>query len=207
MKRKIGIMGGTFNPIHMGHLALAEYVMDELELEEVWFIPTGCSYMKKGIQIVSPMERYYMTRLAVKNNKRMRCLDIEIQREGYTYSYETVEQLVAKYPDTSFYFVFGADCLFEIENWKNPERIFANCTVVVSVRNGIPLNAMEEKKKELVQRFRANIVLLPFLNLEISSTELRKRIREDKSIRYLVPDEVISYIREKGFYREDELQA
>ena len=122
--QKIGIMGGTFNPIHIGHLTLAQRVLDDLKLDEIWFIPTGCSYMKSNKDMVSPEERYHMTSLAIENHSQMKCLDIEIKRQGYTYSYETLEQLKNLYPQNVFYFIFGADCLFQIEEWKYPERIF-----------------------------------------------------------------------------------
>lgn len=201
---KIGIMGGTFDPIHIGHLALAQYAMDEEGLDEVWFVPTGCSYMKEDRKVLSPKERYEMTRLAVEGNPRMRCLDIEIKRKGYTYSYETLEELRKEYPKAEFFFLFGADCLFAIETWKYPERIFANTKIIAAVRNGANLAEMKSKIEELQNKYKAAIQLLPFLNLEISSTDLRERVRNGKSIRYLVPDKVLYYIAEKGFYKDEE---
>lgn len=201
---KIGIMGGTFNPIHMGHLVLAQYAMDEEGLDEVWFVPTGCSYMKEGRKVISPEERYEMTRLAVEENDKMRCLDIETKRKGYTYSYETLEELGREYSEDSFFFIFGADCLFAIETWKYPERIFAGAEMIAAVRNGTDAAAMKIKIAELEQKYGARIRLLSFLNLEISSTDIRKRVREGKSIRYLVPDKVLHYIEEKGLYQNEE---
>ncbi len=201
--KKIGIMGGTFNPIHIGHLTLAQRVLDDLMLDEVWFIPTGYSYMKEDDEMVSPDERYYMTLLALEKQSCMKCLDIEIKRQGYTYTYETLEQLKKACPEYIFFFIFGADCLFQIEKWKYPERIFHNCTIVASVRNGTSVTDMEDKITELTKRFQAEIILYPFINLEISSTELRERVRMGKSIRYLVPDSVFAYIEQKGFYKED----
>lgn len=198
--KKIGIMGGTFNPIHIGHLILAERAMEENGLDEIWLIPTGCSYMKKNLDVVSGEERFAMASLAVEGREKIKCMDIEIKRTGYTYSYETLEQLRNLYPNHEFYFIFGADCLFTIENWKYPERIFSNCKVIAAVRNGSSQASMEQKKMELEQKFQAEIRLLPFLNLEISSTELRERIRLGKSVNYLIPDNVISYIAEKKFY-------
>lgn len=199
--KKIGIMGGTFNPIHMGHLILAESAMEELALDEVWIVPTGCSYMKKDFTDILPgEERLTMAELATAGNDRIKCLDIEIKRDGYTYSYETLEQLREEYPEYQFYFIFGADCLFTIENWRYPERIFQNCTVIAAVRNGTSLTEMELKSKELREKFDADIHILPFLNIEISSTMIREKIRQGKSVRYLMPDDVISYIREKKFY-------
>ena len=122
-------MGGTFNPVHAAHLALAEWVRDALKLDEIWFIPTGSSYMKDSRDILPGEERLRMVELAIQDNPFFRCLDLEVAREGYTYSYETLEQLNAAYPENSFYFITGADCLFTIDRWKNPERIFGNCTL------------------------------------------------------------------------------
>ncbi len=202
--RKIGIMGGTFNPIHTGHLLLAEWAMDAWKLDEVWMMPTGYSYMKASQRIVSPEERYRMVCMAISGNEKLRCNDMEIKRQGYTYSYETLEELRKQYPEDHFYFIFGADCLFSIENWKCPERIFANCSVIAAVRGDTPIEEMQQKIKELECRYQADIVLLPFLQLEISSTEIRKRVRQGQSIRYLVPDNVIAYIEEKGLYRDED---
>lgn len=200
--KKIGIIGGTFNPIHIGHLSLAERVMDDCCLDEIWLIPTGCSYMKQNTEVLPGEERLMMTQLATEGNSRLKCLDIEVKRSGYTYSYETLEQLVKEYPDYEFYFIFGADCLFAIENWKFPERIFENCTVIAAARNGSSLSGMEDKIKELNTKFHAKIVLYSFLNLEISSTELRERIRLGKSVKYLIPDKTLEYITKHGFYQE-----
>lgn len=201
--RRIGIMGGTFNPIHVGHLMLAEWAMDAMNLDQVWMIPAGMPYMKAGQEILPGAERFRMTQLAVRDNHRLKCLDIEIRREGYTYSYETLEELRKRYPEDEFFFIVGADCLFTIETWKAPERIFASGTLVAAVRGGNTLSELERKKDELKKRFcTENIRLLPFLQMSISSTEIRERIRRKESVRYLVPDNVLAYIKEKGFYRE-----
>lgn len=201
--KKIGIMGGTFNPIHLGHLLLAEWARDEIGLDEVWVIPTGCSYMKAGQDIVDAEQRFQMACMAVEGNAGLSCKDIEINRQGYTYSYETVEILRGQYPEYHFYFIFGADCLYTIEKWKYPERIFANCTVIFAVRGDSSIEDMQHKIAELEDKFQADIRMLPFLQLEISSTEIRERVRAGQSIRYLVPDNVIAYIEEKGLYRNE----
>lgn len=202
--QKFGIMGGTFNPVHMGHLTLAEWVRDVLKLDEVWFIPTGSSYMKDSRDILPGRERFHMVELAIQDNPFFRCLDLEISRKGHTYSYETLEQLRARYPEDMFYFITGADCLFAIDHWKNPERILGNCTLVAAGRGDVPLEVMTAKKKALEQKYdcREEIQLVPFLSLSVSSTQIRSRILQGHSIRYLVPDRVISYIEEKGYYRE-----
>ena len=200
--RRIGIMGGTFNPIHLGHLLLAEWALDEVPLDEVWFIPTGSSYMKSSREILPGEERMRMTELAIRGNSRFRCLDLEIRREGPTYTYETLRLLRAQYPEDSFFFILGADCLYTVENWKNPEEIFRNCTLVAAARGNWVLEAMEEKKRSLENRFGGNILLLPFLRISVSSSLVRQRIRDGQSARYLLCDSVLTYIEEKGFYRE-----
>jgi len=202
--RRIGIMGGTFNPIHIGHLLLAEWALDAMRLEEIWLIPTGMPYKKLSKDIVAAVERLRMAELAIENNPSFRCLDIEVRREGYTYSYETLEQLKGMYPENDFFFIVGADCLYSIENWRYPERILNSCMLVAAVRGDATLEAMEEKKRQIEQKYvpdgQQKILLLPFINMSVSSTEIRRRIRERKSVKYLVPDPVLAYIEEKGFY-------
>lgn len=200
-------MGGTFNPIHTGHLLLAEWAREEVGLEEVWFVPTGISYRKDSRETLPAAQRLYMTRLAVRDNAAFKCLDIEVRREGYTYSYETLAQLRAGYTENEYFFITGADCLFTIETWKKPERLLEDCTLVAAVRGETRLEALEEKRRELEQRYpccQGKILLLPFLKMSVSSTDIRQRLRQGKSVRYLVPDAVLAYIEEKGLYREDE---
>lgn len=199
--RKIGIMGGTFNPIHIGHLMLAEWAMDAAKLDEIWIIPTGVTHGKAEQGILPGKERLHMAELAVRGNERMCCLDVEVRRQGYTYTYETLEELKAGFPDVKLYFISGADCLFTMENWKCPEKIFRSCTLIAAVRNDVPMEEIEEKRKELLQRFGGEIILLPFVRMSVSSSEIRQRVAERKSIRYMVPDSVRNYIEEKGFYR------
>ena len=205
--RRIGIMGGTFNPIHIGHLMLAECAREDLSLDEVWFVPTGCSYMKeeqlKGKRSMPlPSERLEMTELSLEGIPYFRCLDIEVKREGNTYSYETLEELKAACPEDRFFFIFGADCLYTIETWKNPERIFAVCDIAAAVRGDSSIRDMEDKIAWLQNTYDAHITLLKFRNLEISSTEIRERVKMGKSIKFMTPDKVVSYIKEKGFYGE-----
>lgn len=202
--KKIGIMGGTFNPIHIGHLMLADCAREECSLDEVWFVPTGRSYMKSGKGgPCEPLalERLEMTELAVKENPYFSCLDIEVLREGNTYTYETLEELNKCYPEYEFYFIFGADCLFGIENWREPGRIFDACEIIAAVREDFEVSRMQEQIALLRNKYNARIRFLSFRELAISSTEIRERVRDGKTIRYMVPQEVLRYIEEKGFYR------
>lgn len=202
--KRIGVMGGTFNPIHIGHLLLAEWAMEKAELDEILVIPAGAPYKKSGQEILPGQERLHMAELAIKGNEKLRCLDMEILREGYTYTYETLEALKEQYPGTELTFIVGADCLFNIDTWKFPERILKNCTLLAAVRDDSSMEEMENKRKALLERFGGSIVLMPFLRMSVTSTEIRERIRKGKSVRYMVPQEVLSYIEEKGFYLNEE---
>lgn len=201
---RIGILGGTFNPIHIGHMMLAEWAMDAANLEQVWLIPTGMSYKKAQQNILPGEERLHMTELAIQGNPRLRCLDMEIRREGETYTWETLELLRTQYPDKEFYFIAGADCLFSIENWRHPERIFRNAALIAAVRADASMEEMETKRGELLERFGGTILLLPFVRLSVTSTEIRERIRNGQSVRYMVPEKLFSYMEERGLYRCEE---
>lgn len=202
---RIGIMGGTFNPIHIGHLMLAEQALESAHLDQIWMIPTGCSYLKtkEGITVLPGTERYDMVQRAIADNDRFRCLDIEIKRPGNSYSYETMEQLQKEYPEDRFFFICGADCLYTIEYWKCADRLFAACTVLAAVRGDADIADMQEKIDALEKKFGAQIRLLPFRRIEISSSEIRERRRKGLSVRYLVPDAVRVYMEEKGLYQDE----
>lgn len=200
--RRIGILGGTFNPIHMGHLLLAEWVKSEAGLEEIWLVPNGVSYMKEAHDVAPAEDRLRMTELAIKRNRYFKCLDLEVKRGGYTYSYETLEELTRAYPGDTFYFIQGADCLLTLETWKHPERIFRCCKLIAAVRDDVSLETMTKKKEELEQRYGGEILLLPFVRMSLSSTKIRERIRQGKSVRYMVPDSVLTYIEGKRLYKQ-----
>lgn len=200
--RKIGIMGGTFDPIHIGHLMLAEWARNAAGLGKVWLIPTGQSYRKANTSVLPAAERLHMAKLATIDNEALLCLDLEVRRDGYTYSYETVELLKKEYPNEELYFIVGADCLYDIETWKYPERIMNSCTILAAARGDVSLQELEEKRQALINQFGGNIVLLPFPQFSVSSSQIRERIRQGLSVRYMVPDRVLEYIEEKGFYRE-----
>lgn len=199
--RKIGVMGGTFNPIHTGHLLLAQWAMEEAGLDGIIFMPTGHSYMKAANEVLEGSERLAMTRLAISGRDCFLCSDLEVNREGNTYTYETLENLQLLYPQARLYFIVGADCLFSIENWYHPEQIFRRCILLVASRSGMPMDRLEKKRQELKAAYDAEILLMAFPNIEISSTDIRERCRKGQSIRYLVPDNVREYIDGHQYYR------
>lgn len=202
--KKIGIMGGTFNPIHIGHILMAQWAMEFAGLDGVIFMPTGNPYMKAGTEILEGRERLYMVKLGIAGEPHFFASDMEIRREGNTYTCETLEALKMEYPESELYFIAGADCLYSFERWYHPEKILENSTLIAAARNGSALDALESKREELMTRFGGRILLMEFPAMDISSTMLRTRIREGKSIRYLTPDRVCGYIQEKHFYLEKE---
>ncbi len=200
--RKIGVMGGTFNPIHVGHLMLAEWAMEAAELDQILFIPAGCPYMKDNLHVLDGDKRLQMTALAIEDHPAFAVSGMEVERKGYTYTCDTMEQLKKEHPEDIFYFIMGADCLYTIENWRDPERIFHACHVIAAARNGSSLTQMEEKCRDLFDKFHSKILLLQFPAIEISSTEIRERAASGRSIRYLVPEKVREYIIKNRLYQE-----
>ena len=200
--RKTGLIGGTFNPVHYGHLFLAEQAMEYCHLDQVLFIPSGISYMKNVREIASAEDRLQMVRLATENHPDFHVSSVETDRPGESYTCETLLTLSREYADTRFYFIIGADNLFSIEKWKEPAEIFRRCTLVAAFRGDEARSALEEKAEDLYHKYQAEIILLPKRRIDISSTEIRQRITEKRSIRYMVPEPVRNYITAHGVYQK-----
>ncbi len=198
--RRIGIMGGTFNPIHQGHLILAEQAREYCELDEVLFVPSGNSYMKDSDEILDGKTRISMTALAIEDNPFFALSSMEVEREGATYTCETIRELIGTQPRAEYYFILGADALFSIESWKEPEEIFKSCILVAAARDSQDTFSLTEKAMELQTKYQAGIVILPERKIDISSTEIRSRIRKGKSVRYMMPEKVFHYITGKKLY-------
>lgn len=201
MNKKIGIMGGTFDPPHIGHLTMAERVREELKLDEVWFLPTGGVCYKDPGEISPPKMRLAMVQLAVAGNPKFRVNSIEVESGENSYTYRTLATLNRQNPDTEFVFIVGADSLDYMDCWREPERIFGSCMVAAVNRQGISMQRLKQKQEELSARFGAKIELVDMPVLAVSSTEIRHRVQREKSIRYLVPDDVRTYILKHGLYR------
>ena len=200
MIRRVGILGGTFNPIHTGHLILAEQARSRFGLDEVLIIPSGISYFKKGMDIPDGRLRYEMCELAVQDNPYFRVSDIEIRREGNTYTAETLKELKNEEPDTDFFFMIGADILHEIGYWKDPEDIFKNCSLLVSVRNNESEDDLKRDAQALKEKYGAEVFMLHTTNIDISSTMIRQLISEKKSVRYYLPEALREYILKNKIY-------
>lgn len=200
-KIKTGIMGGSFNPLHNGHMELANTAMKQLALDNMLFIPSGKPYMKEDRIMLNAGQRLEMVRNAIRNIPHYYVSDIEVLRSGNSYTCETLEELTAEYPDRAFYFILGADCLYEIEKWKDPERIFKLCTVVSAVRDSVSALELQKKCRDLTEKYQADILLLDFPKTDISSTEIREDIKAGKDISDKVPYEILRYIEKNHLYQ------
>lgn len=201
-RKRIGIMGGTFDPIHMGHLILGEKAYEQLSLDCVWFMPSGNPPHKRNRNgQATDEQRVEMVRRAISQNDHFALSLIEMHEEGYTYTYRTLENLKMENPDTDYYFIIGADSLMDFESWREPQRICQACTLVVATRNHTPIKELDAKMEELSRRFGGSFVRLDTMNIDVSSRLLRQWLAEGKSLRYYVPDEVIRYICEQEMYR------
>lgn len=199
-KKRVGIMGGTFNPIHLGHLIVAENAYEELELDEVLFIPCGMPYLKDTKEVLDPKVRISLVGEAIDDNPHFAMSTMEVDRGGNSYSYETIEELKRVNPEIEYFFLVGADSLFSIEEWKHPEKIFAQVTVAVAIRNGYTPEGLEEKIKALEEKYGTKILKLPCRSVDISSTQIRERVKAGKSIRYMVRYKTEQVIRKNRLY-------
>ena len=202
MKKKIGIMGGTFDPPHKGHLAMAECVESVMALDEIWFIPTGKVAYKDREGLPSPEDRLAMITLAVEGVPHFLVSSIEVDRVETGYSYQTMEELTKENPDAEFFFLVGADSLDYMDAWREPERLFRCCRVVALNRPGISDEQMMQKKKFLEERFGARISLVTMPPVDVSSTVLREKIGRGEDVSEFLAESVMDYISAKGLYRE-----
>lgn len=203
-RRKVGIMGGTFDPIHVGHLILGENAYQQFGLDCVLFMPSGNPPHKKERpgRATTP-ERVDMVALAIADNPHFVLSLAETHEDGYTYTKETLTRLTRENPDTDYYFIMGADSLFTFETWKEPQGICDLCTILVAVRNDVPMDAMDAQISYIKEKFHCRIQKLDTPNIEISSEELRSHIRQQRSLRYYMPNEVARYIREHKLYTQE----
>jgi len=200
--RKIGIMGGTFDPIHTAHLVLGEQAYDQLGLEKVVFMPSGNPPHKRNREgRAGDADRLAMVKAAVAGNPHFEVSELEMNEEGYSYTYRTLELLREKHLDCIFYFIIGADSLFDFDGWYKPERIAASCILVAATRNHTPSDELAGRVRHVEEKFGASVVVLDTENMDISSSRLREAAAQGKSIRYYVPESVRLYIEEKGLYK------
>lgn len=200
---KIGIMGGTFDPIHIGHLLLGEFAYEDFGLDEIWYLPNGNPPHKEQYEDKDAlMHRVEMVRRAIKDVPYFKLCLHEAKEHVHSYTYKTMQELNALYPENDFYFILGADSLFSIEEWKYFREIFPTCTILAAMRDDKDVTDMKKKIRELEQKYHAKIRLLRAPLLEISSTTLRRRAANGQSIYYMVPDAVAAYIKKHYLYQK-----
>lgn len=190
---KIGIFGGTFNPIHMGHLINAQYICEEFDLHQILFIPAKYPVHKQLQNGISAKDRMEMIRLAIDGNTVFSVSSIELDRETPSYSIYTARQLIQDNPGNEYYFILGYDAFNDIETWKDYEELFDLVKFIIMKRPG-------DKLDSKFNRFISKIMCGNNPVIEISSSDIRKRINEKKTIRYLVPESVRDYIMRKELY-------
>lgn len=193
--RRLGVMGGTFDPIHNGHLVAASEVAHLFSLDEVVFVPTGRPWLKSEQKVTEAEDRYLMTVIATASNPRFSVSRVDIERSGPTYTIDTLRDIHEIYPpDTEIFFITGADALAQMLRWRDMDELFTLAHFVGCTRPGHQLSDPG------LPNGRVSLVEVPAL--AISSTECRQRVRSGEPIWYLVPDGIVQYINKRGLYRE-----
>ncbi len=186
---KIGILGGTFNPVHIGHLILAEEAREKLGLDKIIFVPAFLPPHKDNSDIAPAKMRLEMVKLAISGNKYFSVSDTEIKRDGRSYTIDTIKEFTRKYPQDELYFIIGSDLLKYLDDWKDLGQIIKMVKFIVATRPGYPL-----------EKIPSYISTVPIRAVDVSGFEIRACVKEDKSFRYLVPEAVCRYIIRKRLY-------
>lgn len=195
-------MGGTFDPIHLGHLVAADAARHALGLERVIFVPAGQPPHKAGRDITPAEHRFAMTLLATLDHPAFEVSRAELDRPAPSYTIDTLRQFRAAHPDADLWFITGADAILEILTWREPQELLAHARFVAATRPGYPLRRLQAVQEALGPASRERIRILEVPALAIASRDLRERVRTGRPIRYLVPREVEAYIHKMGLYRE-----
>lgn len=198
---RIGLMGGTFDPIHNGHLVLAEQVRTRFQMDKVLFIPSGNPPHKE--LVASKEHRLNMTQLAIEDNAYFEISTIELDQDHKTYTIDTVRRLRNEYGDnTKVYFITGADAIIDLPTWKDVDELVKLCSFIGSTRPGVNEKELSEQIDALVRDYKADITITQVPALAISSTDIRRRVKYNLSIKYLLPAKAESYIYEHGLYKD-----
>ncbi|GAA3942038.1 nicotinate-nucleotide adenylyltransferase [Pseudoclavibacter caeni] len=195
-RRRLGVMGGTFDPIHNGHLVAASEAASAFDLDEVVFVPTGQPWMKADRRVTDADQRYLMTVIATASNPRFTVSRVDIDRPGPTYTIDTLRDLHRQRPDAELFFISGADAIAQILTWKDSEELWELAHFVAVSRPGHPLSLSGLPHEDV------NLLEIPAL--AISSTDCRRRASRGQPVWYLVPDGVVQYINKYGLYRDED---
>lgn len=197
----IALMGGTFDPIHLGHLVTAEAAVEQFGLDQVLFVPALQPPHKQGYPVTPAEHRLAMVQLATRSNPRFAVSSVELDRQGPSYTVDTLAEMRESLPyGTRLYFITGADAVINVETWREPERLFRLCHFIAAHRPGFPTNAIREGLRGLEHRYNTRILEVDAPAFEVSSTDIRQRVRDGRTIKYLVPGPVEEYICVNGLY-------
>lgn len=202
MGKKVGIFGGTFDPIHCAHLVLAEHAWEQFQLDTVLFMPCSVPPHKER-EITQAVHRSRMVQLAIEDNNHLKLSSFELERGGMTYTSDTVRLLSEEHPECEYFFILGADSLFYIEKWNHPEQILGKIPIIAAVRGDADREDLNKQICYLNERYPdsvGQITLLDTPHIEISSTMIRERVRQGKTIKYYVPKDVEKYIYQQKLY-------
>lgn len=191
---KVGLMGGTFNPIHLGHLIISEYIRNNFPLDKIIFIPSGNPPHKDWGELIDKEHRYNMALLATGSNLYFDVSLSEINRQGKSYTVETINEFKSIYPNDDFFFIIGGDTLYELTKWHDYKTLFNITNFIVIDRPGFENRELKDTIEELNRIYGVSIFYLKGPLIDISSTEIRQNLKQNKSIKYLVPKEVEDYI-------------
>lgn len=199
-KTRVGLMGGSFDPIHLGHITIAREARDALQLSHVLFLPSGRPPHKAHLG-ASPAQRLEMTRLAVEPLPWAQASDVEVCRQGTIYTVDTLQILSSQHPEAAFYYIIGADTLLDLPNWRNTQKVCTLCRFICLHRPGVADEAIGTALEDLRSRYGAQVHLVPASGPDISSTEIRRRVARGQSTEGLLPCAVRAYIDRENLYR------
>lgn len=199
--KRIGIMGGTFDPIHIGHLFIAEETLEALRLDKIIFIPAGVSPHKINSKTTDRYHRLLMTALAVNSNTRFQLSNIEIERRGPSYTIDTIRDLKKMLPEEiELFFITGGDTFIDLETWRDYEELLGLVSFVVFTRAGFDNQLLDNKIQLFKNNYNGNIIKISIPLLEVSSTDIRVRIKQGRTVKYLIQENVENYIRKNRLY-------
>lgn len=203
-KKRVGIFGGSFDPIHVGHLMLAQAALDRFQLDRVFFMPAKLSPFKRQLTMTDAETRYKMVELATEDNPGFEVSDLELNRPEPSYTIDTIRILKDRYPGVEIYFIAGADSVMQLEGWMTFEELLQEVIFLAAYRPSHPRAQLEAEVLRLNSTYNADIRLIDFPDVDVSSSYIRESILRGGSVRYLVTDCVREYIEQHGVYRENQ---
>ncbi len=194
----IGIMGGTFDPLHLGHLLVAEQAREQMALDEVWFMPSNQPPHKDHLPKASPQQRLDMVRIAIANHPNFKLSELEFERSGISYSVDSAVLLKERYPNDRFYWIIGADMVQYLPKWYKIQEMVSKVSFI-----GLDRPGYENSEQALPDWLSNSLTMIPMIQFDISSTEIRDRLLHERSVRYMLPDPVWTYIRGNHLYESE----